>query len=289
MDVNQRCRPGNNRTPRTRALGNALREARLDRDLGLRQFAKDIGRDPSLLSRWETGDRTPTPTDVAQILGKLGVTGDQYDEIIELAYGTDDPRWLATSLPEQKAQLAALLDFERSASAITDISPLVMPGMIQTSEYTNAIMSDGGVPEGDISTRVNIRMGRRHVLTRRDAVDYVALIGEGALRQMIGSPEIMVDQLGFLLEVAQWPSVSVRVVPFDSGWHPALEGPAILIESATQPAMVYVELRDSGLFLHAGSAVTSYRKAANTVAGRAMSAEDSLAVIALVKSGWESA
>lgn len=197
MDVNQRCRPGNNRTPRARALGNALREARLDCDLGLRQFAKEVGRDPSLLSRWETGDRTPTPTDVAQILGKLGVTGERYDAIIELAYGTDDPRWLATSLPEQKAQLAALLDFERTATLITDVSAVIVPGLLQTEEYAQAIMTDGGVPEAEISTRVSIRLGRREGLRQRQT-RFVALMCEAALRQMIGSREIMAAQLGFL-------------------------------------------------------------------------------------------
>jgi hypothetical protein len=226
---------------------------------------------------------------VAQILGKLGVKGDRYDEIIALAYGTDDSRWFATSLPEQKAQLAALLDFERTASVITDVSPLLLPGLLQTSEYTNAIMTDGGVPADEISTRVAIRMGRQRVLTRREPVDYVALVGEAALRQMIGSREIMAEQLGFMLEMAERSNVSIRVLPFDTGWHPGLEGHSILIQSETQPPVVYLELRDSGLFLHTGPAVVSYRKAANTVATRAMSAEDSLALIALAKAGWESA
>jgi transcriptional regulator with XRE-family HTH domain len=289
MEVNQRCKAVNNRTPRSRALGNALREARLDRDIGLRQFAKEIGRDPSLVSRWETGDRTPTPTDVAHILGKLGVTGERYDEIIELAYGTDDARWLATTVPEQRAQLAALLDFEATASAIVDVSPLVVPGLLQVGAYARAIMTDGGVPADEISTRVTIRLGRRNVLTRREPVHLVALIGETALRQLIGSREVMAEQMAFLLEFAERPNVDIRVVPFDSGWHPGLEGPSILIESETQPTVVNVELRDSSLFLHTMSDVARYRRGADTVTGRAMNAEDSLALIALAKAGWESA
>lgn len=287
MDVNQRCRPGNNRTPRTRALGNALREARLEHDRGLRQFAKEVGRDPSLLSRWETGDRTPTPTDVAQILGKLGVTGEKYDEIIELAYGTDDPRWLATSLPERQAQVAALLDFERTATVITDVSPLLVPGTLQLPDYAQAIMVDGDVPEADISTRVAIRMGRREGLRQR-GTRFSALIGESALRQMIGGREIMASQMAFLLELAGWDNIEIRVIPFDSGWHPGTEGSWLLIESQDQPSFVHVELRDSGLFLHTHRELASYRKAVSKVAARAMNAEDSLALIALAKAGWES-
>lgn len=289
MDVNQRCRVVNNRTPRARALGNVLREVRLDRDIGLRQFAKDIGRDPSLLSRWETGDRTPTPTDVAQILGKLGITGDRYDEIIELAYGTDDARWLATTLPEQRLQLSALLDFERTASLITDMSPLLIPGLLQTSDYARTIMTEDGVPTDQISQRVAIRLGRRQELDRREAARFIALIGEAALRQLIGTREVMAAQLGFLLEMADRSNTEIRVVPFDSGWHPGLVGAALLIESETQPSVVHVELGHSGLFLHTRTDIVAYRKAVDRVAERAMNAEDSLALVALAKAGWESA
>jgi transcriptional regulator with XRE-family HTH domain len=288
MEVNQRCRSGNNRTPRTRALGNALREARLDRDIGLRQFAKDVGRDPSLLSRWETGDRTPNPTDVAQILGKLGVKGDRYDEIIELAYGTEDPRWLATSLPEQRAQLDALLDFERTANVVIDISPLLVPGLLQTGDYARTIMKEGGVPGDEINTRVAVRMGRREEFHRRESVRFNAFIGEAALRQIIGDRRIMADQMAFLLKMAQHPNVEIRVVPFDSGWHSGLIGPVLLVESETQPTVVHLELSESSLLLHSRRDISTYRRAADRVAVRAMSEEDSLAVIALVKSGWES-
>lgn len=289
MDVNQRCRVVNSRTPRARALGNALREVRVASGTGLRQFAKQIGRDASLLSRWESGERTPTPTDVAQILGKLGVTGDRYDDIIELAQGIDNTSWLATTLPEQRAQLNALVDFERDASAITDVSPLLVPGLLQTSDYTRAIMTDGGVPADEIGTRVAIRLGRRDVITRPDPVPYRVLIGEAALRQLIGTRQIMADQLQFVMGMAERPNVEIRLIPFDAGWHEALVGASIIIESTVNPSVTHLEVRDTCLFLHARQDVARYRAATDKVAARAMSPEDSLAVIALVKAGWESA
>jgi transcriptional regulator with XRE-family HTH domain len=258
-------------------------------DLSLRQFARDIGRDPSLLSRWETGDRTPTPTDVAQILGKLGVTGARYDEIVELAHRTDDTRWLATTVPEQRAQLAALLDFESTASVITDVSPLLVPGLLQTSDYARTIMIEGGVPADDINTRVHVRMGRREEFKSRESSRIVALIGEAALRQLVGTRAIMAAQLGFLMEMAGRPDTDIRVVPFDSGWHPGLINASLLIESETQPAVVYVEVADSGLFLHSRSDIVSCRHSVDRVSARAMNTEDSSALIALAKAGWESA
>jgi transcriptional regulator with XRE-family HTH domain len=290
MEGNQRCRLVNNRTPRSRALGNALREVRLERNIGLRQFAKEIDRDPSLLSRWETGDRSPAPTEVARILGKLGVSGDNFDDIIELAEHTDDSRWLATTLPAQRAQLAALLDLERSARSVTDTAPLLIPGLLQTSGYARAIMSGGdSVPVDEIETRVAIRMGRRMALNRPEPIHLVSLIGEAALRQRMGSREVMADQLGYLLEMAERPNIDMRVVPFDSDWHAGLEGSALLIESATESSVVHLEVRASGLFLHAPADVDDYRHALGTVFEQAANTDDSLTVIAMAKAGWESA
>jgi transcriptional regulator with XRE-family HTH domain len=267
-----------------------LREARLDQDLGLREFAKTLGRDPSLLSRWETGDRTPDPVEVSYILGKLDVTGARYTEIIELARGADESRWLATTLPAQEAQLAALVDFEHSANAITDIAPLLMPGLLQVRNYAYAVMMQGKVPESEIPHRVDVRMSRRDVVIRPDdPVRYVALICEGTLRQQIGSRETMAEQLAFLLDMAIRPNVDIRVVPYDTGWHPGLDGPMLLIESATEPAVVHIEVHRNGMSLHLADDVAIYREAVDDVMTHALTAEDSLAVIAIIKSEWESA
>lgn len=47
------------RTPKARALGAALRQAREDKNLLLRELATAINRDIGVLSRWGTGERTP--------------------------------------------------------------------------------------------------------------------------------------------------------------------------------------------------------------------------------------
>jgi len=50
------------RTPKARALGAALRQAREEKHLLLREVAASINRDIGVLSRWETGERTPNPS-----------------------------------------------------------------------------------------------------------------------------------------------------------------------------------------------------------------------------------
>src|SRR5689334_1076507 len=95
------------RTPKARALGSAPRQAREERQLVLRELGLAINRDIGVISRWETGERSPKPEQVAQILTTLGVKGERYDEIMTLAYGTNEPQWVATTLPEKKQQMVA--------------------------------------------------------------------------------------------------------------------------------------------------------------------------------------
>jgi transcriptional regulator with XRE-family HTH domain len=271
----------NTRTPIARALGSALREAREEQDLSLRSLATRLGRDPGLLSRWETGKRTPRPTDVAQVLTALGVSGDQYDEIVSLAEGKDQTRWVvAVTLPERQQQLSAVLDFESTASTIIEVSPLLIPGLVQTGGYVRAIMSAGGVPPDEIATRVAVRLGRRDTLTRGDPVThFTALIGEAALRQRIGTERVMAEQLRYLATAAEWKNVEFRIVPFSSGWSPSLEGAFTLLESEQDGAVVHLENRRSGLFLHEPDDVETYREAVDAVMRVALSPDESAKLV----------
>jgi transcriptional regulator with XRE-family HTH domain len=266
-------------TPKARRLGAALRESREELKMSLRGLAAKLGRDPSLLSRWERGERTPRATDVAQILTILEVNGERYDEIIDLTNGIDQPLWIAVSLPEQRQQLSALLDIERTATTITQVSPLIIPGLLQTNNYIRTVMFEARVPVNELETRVAIRIGRRDALTRRDPVHLVAFIGEAALHQMIGGQDIMVEQLHYLLHIAKRANVDLHVLPFSTSWHPALEGPFLLIESGQESTVVHLENRRSGLFLHEEPDVRTYQEAAATVLKEAMSPVDSAELI----------
>ncbi|MER5394937.1 helix-turn-helix transcriptional regulator [Saccharopolyspora sp. NPDC002686] len=266
MKGNLRCMPGNTRTPKARALGAALRAAREDQGLGLRQLAKQIECPPGTLSRWETGDRCPKPADIARVLTTLGVTGEKYEEILAMTEGANDSHWLAVSLPEQRQQLSALLELERTATAITHISPLMIPGLLQSTAYVRAIMTAGGVSHEDIETRIAVRVGRRETVTRTEQpVHLKAAIGEAALRQVIGGPEVMLGQLDHLLNLGDLDNIDVHVLPFTSGWHPALEGLFVLFESDHAPAVVHLEERNTGLFLHEPGDIELYRDAAAAV------------------------
>nr|WP_237710589.1 DUF5753 domain-containing protein [Saccharopolyspora spinosa] len=208
----------------------------------------------------------------------LGVNGQRYEEIIDLAYGASDSSWVATTLPENRQQLAALLDLEQSATKIIEVSPLLIPGLVQTTDYIRGIMASG-LPAGELATRVSIRIGRREALTGHKPVQFVALIGQPALKQVIGSPEVLTEQLRYLLKAGRRANIELRIIRPDIGWNPALEGAFSLIETPSGVA-VHLENRKSGLFLHEEADIRIYRQAIEMVRQAALGPEDSARLIA---------
>lgn len=257
------------------ALGSALREARLTTGHdNLTKFAERLGKTAATLSRWETGQRAPRPEDVAQILTLLGITGERYEDILALSRDADASSWLATSLPEQRRQLEALLRFERDAEEITTVAPLLVPGCVQTADYVRAIMTAGGVPEDEIESRIAIRLGRREILRHTKLTAY---IGQAALMQHVGGRDALCDQLELLLDMSKM--FDLRIIPFTAGWHPALEGPWHLFRTQGR-TVVYLENRRSGLFLHEQADIKVYQAAVDSVREAAVSPQESARLIA---------
>jgi transcriptional regulator with XRE-family HTH domain len=267
------------RTPKAQALGVALRRERELQGLTTRDLGDRIERNHGEISRWETGDRTPKPEHVAQVLTAMGITGRSYDEIMSLAHDTTASTWVATTLPAQRQQLATFVEMEQNAAVITEVSPMIIPGMLQTRDYAHAIMSGAGLPSDEAVTRVDIRMGRRDTITREDPVKFIAFIGETAIHQMIGDTNVMVEQLSYLLEMARRSNVTLRIMRLDSGWHPALEGAFTFFVPADQNPIVHIELRRSSMFLHEADVVGAYQEAVNKINAVSLTTEASARLI----------
>lgn len=271
-------------TPKARALGIRLREAREATGLGVRELARRLDMSHATISNYEHGKRSPQVEDIASILAALGVTGQQRTDLLELAKHADTTHWISVQSGDRDRQMTALLDFERRATAIVDVAPLVIPGLLQTSAYARAIMTSAEVPPAEIETRVMVRVGRRDVIMRRNPATLHALIDETVIRRAIGGHDAQVEQLQHLLDVGAQPNVSLQVIPAAAGWNPSLDGPFVIIESAEggEPSVVHLENQRSGLFFHETDVVESYRSAVERIRKMAMSPEATSELIAAV-------
>ena len=269
----------NRNTSKSIALGARLRNARKANDLSQRALAEKIGVAHSLLSRNESGQRMPTRAEVVRILKPLELPDREREEILEM---TDDPSGSPLSvieLPERRAQIAALVEVEQMSKEAVTWSPLLVPGLLQVSSYTRAIMETAGIPEAEIATRVAVRMGRRDILTRRNPVRYTALIGEGVLSQTIGGRAVMAEQFDHLLMMSAHENVDLRIVPAATGWHPGLEG-AFQLLKCDGTSFAHLENQISSVFVQEPEAVAGFEASVPRLLEVAMSAEQSFEVIA---------
>lgn len=263
-------------TPRAHALGAGLREKRQGK-MTVRELAQQLGKAHSAIVRWEGGQIAPSVEDTAAVLGILGVTGPERDRLLELARDAADPNWVA---PGVHRHVAALAEYERTASSITNVQPLMVPGLLQTAEYARSIMLSAGATRGEADQRVIYRMGRRDILTRAEPVEFHAIIGESALRFPPCERAVMAAQLRHLQKWAEMPNVTVQAVSLDHGYSPSLEGPFVLLEFDKARPVVQLEHYRSATTLTDVGDVRDYKDAAETLRRDAMSPASTTGLIA---------
>jgi transcriptional regulator with XRE-family HTH domain len=253
----------------SRALADALAALRADRGLTQRAFAELVDVEQSTWAKYETAKRTPDTDTLTKVFDKLGLDDGQRKEIFATARGMNSARWIATTLPERQAQLAALLRFEAQAIRVFHNATDLIPGVLQTTGYMRAIMESrwAELDPDEVEVRIATRVGRRDIITRRDPAHFVVCLGEAALRQFVGDAQVQIDQLRYLLELAELPNIELHAYRFDSGWHPALDGPFILLESEKDSHIVHVATGPSGVFLHEDDDVAYYRNTVRTLVG----------------------
>ncbi|UVS77444.1 helix-turn-helix transcriptional regulator [Actinokineospora sp. UTMC 2448] len=268
------------KSPKTFALGSALRAARQNNDITLRDFAGQMGVDPAMLSRWETGYRTPRPDQVARILATLGVVGEQYQDIMTLVQASPADQWIATTLPERRQQLAAFVEYEQNAATLLELLPTMIPGLLQTTEYARAMMVRAGLSADEVEARVALRNRRKEVILRPIPAHYTALIGQAALYQRIGGAKVLHNQLRYLLTLGRRANIELRILPFDADWYPGLDGSFHVISGVNLIKSVFIETGRSMVWLHRPEDVNAYRQAAEASLRAALSMDDSLRLVA---------
>lgn len=253
--------------------------------LTTRALAELIGASAANISNWERGERLPSEERLIQLLDALQAPDDERERLLGLRRQADGPGQLVSGAPSIGPQLVRLIEHEQVARRITDVAPLLIPGLLQTSDYARATLSD----QRDIDTRIALRVGRRDVLTRtRQPAELVALIDSEALLRPIASPHVMADQLRHLQRMAELPNITIQLVSSTApGYNPMLTGPFILLEFPTAPPIVHVEHYQASAFIWENEDVRGFQAAVERIHHVAMTPADTARVIAELVDGME--
>jgi transcriptional regulator with XRE-family HTH domain len=277
---------GTGATPRARQLGAEIHDAREEAGVGLRDLARKLRRSHTWLSHIESGRRPPSTEDVASILALIGITGPRRDDLLALARDAGDPNWVA---PGVNRQLAALMGYEETADEITELNPLLVPGLLQTKRYCREIMNSAGETPGQADHLVGLRMGRREILVRTEPapVHLVSLIAERALTEPTFAPHVMAEQMRHLATWGQLPNIEIRVIPTSVGWTPIHQGPVVLLRFERGRPVAHLERFRSTVMLTNPADVRDLQAAANSLRRAAMSPDESSGFIAELSHRWE--
>ena len=230
-----------------------------------RQVAEALDWSPSKVTRIESGTVSLSVTDLRALLGYYGVVDPQLVErLADLARRSRRARSPFASYADVFSPVALrFFDFEHSASWIGELELLIVPGLLQTEEYARALMSVHELGHDKAERFVGSRRIRQQILDRDDPPELSFVVDESVLLRTIGGRAVMRAQLERLVEVAQRPNTSIRVLPFALGEHVGLRGPFVLLKfgGSHDPDVVYIEQRrGDALFQEEAEVIANHQR-----------------------------
>ena len=243
-------------------LGSQLHRLRESRGITAEQAAAAIRGSHSKISRMEHGRVGFKERDVGDLLTLYGVLdGEERAALLNLAREANTPGWWHAYSDIVPAWLEPYVGLEAAASVIRTYQIQLVPGLLQTEGYARALIGQGaaGSEEG-IARRAELRASRQEILRRPDPPQLWAVLDEGALRRPVGSGAIVREQLRYLLEMTAHPAVTLQILPFGAGAHPAMGGPFTILRFAEPDLadVVYIEQLTSALYLDKPAEADSY-------------------------------
>ncbi len=270
-------------------LSNELQRLRRDKHLKQEEVARELDWSPSKIIRIEGGSVGISTTDLQALLRLYEVVDpEQIDRLIELARGARERGWWSTYQRDlaHDQPFLSFLGYENGSSEIRQSAIAVVPGLLQTEEYARAITREYA-DDSRTQLLVEVRMLRQEkLLERENPPQQYYVLDEAVIRRRVGGgaePALMANQLRHLINNAERPYVTIKVIPFNVGAHFGMKGDFTLLDfEGDLGGILYLESSRGGALTITGKdpAITTYREQFERLFGRmALDPEASLALI----------
>ena len=270
---------------RARQLAAEIRQAREASTLTIEEAATRLAWSSSKLSRIETARSRVAVSDLRRLLDLYKVVpASRRDRLIELARSADQRGWWDAYADSLKEGYSAMIALEAKAVSVHQYDPSLVPGLLQTEAFMEEIVRSSLLvePPGVVPQRVEVRLTRQAVLTRdEDPLELIAVLDEAVLRRQVGGPDVMREQLRHLATMTTRPNITLQVLPFAKGSHPAMTGGFQILEFPEGPesGIVYLENRTGDIFVERGGEVHDYRLAFDRLRDMALEPQQSVDLI----------
>jgi hypothetical protein len=232
-----------------RKLGQALSEHRRRAGLTGEEAAAHVERSGSWISRVETGRVGLRTRDLGDLLDLYGISDSRERHRLEDAARKGNQRgwWsrYAEVLPDSYSTFIAL---EAGAESIRSYENVVIPGLLQTSDYARAVFKQSVplVDEHSIDKLIEVRMKRQAFRARYGRPKLTAFIEESILYRAIGGVQVLIPQVKRLIEATK--TVDLRILPLTRSEPIVLTTSFSLISLEGEPDIAYVETATGGVF-----------------------------------------
>ncbi|HVK25567.1 MAG TPA: helix-turn-helix transcriptional regulator [Actinokineospora sp.] len=275
-----------------RELGKLLKDHREQAGLTLRELADLVGWSPAHLCRLEAGNRGPaTETEVVHFLACCGVSFKEVRALAKFCREANDRMgyWLCPAGPWMSDSLRSFIFHEATATRVVDYAPEVIPGVLQTEPYIQALFRREDIPDEGRQARVDARLERQKLLFRNQPAKFTFIMNEKALRLEVGNYRVMAEQLLAMMFFADQRNISIRVVP-TSARHTALfGGPFIYLDYERNAPLVYLEHALGGSFVEEDDYVSAMCPLIRQVAKVALNEGESRLLIARLADEYDRA
>lgn len=271
-------------TVRHRRLGRELRRLREAAGLTPEVAAKRLGWSRPKVNRIENARITVTTSDVANACDLYGADPASKALLIQLAKEAAHRGWWAAY---SDVFAGSYVGLEAEASSIRTWEPLLIPGLLQNESYARELIHAVQPELGNLEVQrwVDARMARKICLLGEHTPTLHAIVDEGTLHRPIGSPNVMARQLDELLQAADWPNVTLQVLPLAAGAHAGLDGAfSVLSFDAEDPDVGYTWCPGGDVYLEAVDQVRRFMLTFERLTSACLSPKESVALIAAVRS-----
>lgn len=270
-----------------RELGVLLRALREEKGLGVEDVAEHLMCSVNKVKGMEASFRAGTPRDVRFLCDLYGLASEpERVRLMRLAEeGKQRGWWQAYGLAYDTH-----VGLEEEADKISAFQSSAIHGLLQTAEYARA-GHDAAMPRlrpDQIELQIEAKLTRQRILTRGNLPRFAAVLDEATLHRMVGGPQVMVAQLGRIMEVAALPNVVIQVLPYAQGAHPAMESNFTILElPAPTPGIVYVEGLIGAVYLEQPQELRRYREVFGHLQSMALSPEGTADMIVAIGRSYE--
>ncbi|EFL28426.1 xre family toxin-antitoxin system, antitoxin component [Streptomyces himastatinicus ATCC 53653] len=271
-------------------LGKQLEELRTRTGLSYDEAGAAIGVSHSTIRRMEAAKVARLRlADVEKLLQTYGVT-DQHeiDTFLKSVREANKRGWWHVYRDVMPDWFAAYLSLEQAALQIRAYEPQFVHGLLQTEDYARALLSAGNphVPAEATERRIALRMRRQELLSRESPPRLWVVMDETVLRWPVGGAAVMRAQIDHLIAVNALPHVTLQIMPFGNGPHPAMTAGAFHVfrfRASELPDIVYLGGLIGAVYLDKADDVVVYREALDRVSAQSGPAQKTEALLGEIR------